>query len=115
MGANPSYFSYGHDMMCIAAYHARRLSNEEGASQQRGARCISIGVILPCPKDPSGQLRNLLPHLPVLAQLADDVAHGLKAPDVALYNAQYAPVHRMSISPTLEQLSVCARTITFIF
>ena len=69
----------------------------------------------PLPKRSKRATQESSHHLPVLAQLADDVAHGLKAPDVALYNAQYAPVHRMSISPTLEQLSVCARTITFIF
>lgn len=90
--------------MGIAVFHARRLSEDEGAAKQRGARCVSLGLIVSCPPDPSGQLKVLLPHLPMLSQLAIEVAHGAEPPSVKLYLAKYMP-SKVPTPPTLEQLS----------
>ena len=99
------YFAYDEKHMGVASYHARKLTKEEGAAEQRGARCVSVGLVVRCAQDPSSQLRHLLPHLPDLTRLAMGVAHGAEPPSVALYKQEYTLNGALPIPPMLERLS----------
>lgn len=99
------YFAYDEEHMGVASYYARKLTKEEGATEQRGARCVSVGLIVRCAPDPSSQLHDLLPHLPVMTRLAMEVAHGAEPPSVAVYKEKYTPDGALAIPPMLERLA----------
>lgn len=99
------YFAYDEEHMGVATYYARQLSKEEGAAEQRGARCVSVGLIVRCAPDPSSQLRDLLPHLPVMAQLVTEVAYGAEPPSVTAYKEEYTPNGALPLPPMLERLA----------
>ena len=99
------YFAYDEEHMGVASYYARKLTKEEGADEQRGARCVSVGLIVRCAQDPSSQLRHLLPHLPDLTRLAMEVAHGAEPPTVALYKQKYTPDGALPTPSMLERLA----------
>lgn len=83
-----SFFEHTNGLMGIAAYCARRLSEEEGGAAQRGARCVSVGLLLPHQYTPSNQLRALLPHCAALESIAADLVMGGTPPSLASYGKQ---------------------------
>lgn len=81
--------------MGVAAFHQYDLAEDSGLDADaravlRGARCVSVALIVPCGMTPGSQLTAILPHLVPLAALAQGVAAGAKPPTLDTYMAEYA-------------------------
>lgn len=77
--------------MGVSAFATFRLSADEGGAAQRGARCLSVGVLMSCATYPTAKLRALLPQVPLLTRLVQDIAHGAPMPLLATYEALAPP------------------------
>ncbi|WFD17886.1 hypothetical protein MCAP1_000095 [Malassezia caprae] len=86
------YFSYDEQHMGVAAFHQHDLAgeDEDARAAQRGARSVSVALVVPCGATPGSQLTALLPHLVPLASLAQKIAAGASPPTLDVYMAKYA-------------------------
>ena len=76
--------------MGVAAFHQHDLADNDARAAQRGARSVSVALIVPCGAAPGSQLTAILPHLVPLALLAQDIAEGAPPPTLHTYMADYA-------------------------
>lgn len=79
--------------MGVAAFHQHDLAEDDADARAalRGARSISVALVVPCGPAPGSQLAAILPHLIPLASLAQDLAAGAPPPTLRSYMAEYAP------------------------
>lgn len=78
--------------MGVAAFHQHALADEDedACAALRGARSVSVALVVPCGAAPGSQLTALLPHLVPLASLARDIAAGAPPCTLSAYMAEYA-------------------------
>ncbi len=100
------YFSTSQkDSTGVACFRNVKLDDStDGAASQRGARMLSVGLVLKCDGNPSqhssalAQQLAIIPHLSNLEQLADSLAHADK-PDFNQLKDYYT-THRLRPSPS---------------
>ena len=93
-----SYFACDATTFGVAAFHARHVAPEEDDAERRGARTVSVGLILTCSEDPGDRLRLMLLHLARLEALASDIAGSAPHEIVAAYVQEHAASHDKAVA-----------------